>query len=123
MELLFLITTIVFIILISLYLACYLTHISQSFRGSKWNKYGNYFDFVRQFRKFDDWENSTIFKYSFFGKGELHDNYYIHASIFRFDDKGMILDPMSFLAVCVFLRIERKRLIKLTQPIKPQWKW
>ena len=84
------------IVCILMFLVSYSVHRSQVLdEGVGWG-YGNFEDFIREFNK-RQWEKDGTYKKSFFGVGDRHGLDHIHASIIKFDGKGMILDPISYL--------------------------
>jgi len=63
--------------------------------ANEWGK-GNFDNFRTEFNK-RKWERNKLFPYSWFDQSNiLYDQNYIHASIIKFDGKGMILDFISY---------------------------
>jgi hypothetical protein len=55
--------------------------------------YGNFKKYKREFNKYNNWTTNSLFPNSLFGGGDFDErlNYYLHASIIKFDGKGMVL--------------------------------
>lgn len=66
--------------------------------------YGNWNDFMSEFAKVE-WTRNSRNRDSFWGdKWQSLGDTYIHASIIKFNKKGMILDYWSFIKFEIFLR-------------------
>lgn len=84
------------------------THLDMTISESKHFKYGNYSKFIQQFESYTKWIPDYNHK-SFFGLGTEHSSFYIHASIFKFNDKGMLLRPISYFKVKWYINSQLKK--------------
>ena len=103
--LLILSTTIIIVSLI-MFIILWTTHIAQVREFTdEWGR-GSYKTFIREFKKYE-WKRSEKFPTSFFC-GTL-DSSKIHADIIKFEGKGMVLDPWSYLRFCIFIQRNRQK--------------
>lgn len=97
---------IVFIIL-SLWGIAWSVHISMTKSDNDINGWGNFNSFFKEYKKYDKWKIKKRWKYSFFGE---ESNYKIHADIIKFNNCGMLLDPISFIQFKIWSREEWMKL-------------
>ena len=96
-----LVTMLMFIVgvFIVVYGIFWVVHINMTKESTQKYGWGNYETFLREFKKCN-WENrgweESLFDYE--------TNSQLHASIIKFKGKGMLLDPLSYLRVVIFVR-------------------
>lgn len=85
------------------------------------NGWGNYKKFKKEFNKYE-WDLDNTFTDSLFNYSQ---GGYLHASIYRFDNKGMIMiDPISYLLSVIYInKYIRKHRIKIVKIKKEIIKW
>lgn len=91
-------------LLFILYMATWFSHYVMTKSNAKAWGFGTYKKFLSEFSK-KEWERDVNYSWSFFGKNwsGVRRLDYIHACIIKFDDKGMVLNPLSYLLVIAFL--------------------
>jgi len=76
------------------------THREMTTHNCEYWNYANFPTFLREFSS-RKWQYKKEWRYSFFSeKGDRNDH--IHADIIKFDGKGMVLYPWSFLRFMVW---------------------
>ncbi len=87
-------------------LILWVVHISmtkEDVHSKSWG-WGSYSLFLREFNKMKDWRSESWGYSLFCGNGYPRDGY-LHASVIRFNQTGMVIrDPISYLRVQLFIR-------------------
>lgn len=114
------IISIVLIILI-IFLAMYMTHISMVDENCKISGWGNYKQFKKEFIKYE-WEGDIYHKTSVFC---YKDNSQCHADIYKFNGIGMKMKtPWDYILTCIYIRKYIKDNKLLPNPDKVNnYKW
>lgn len=82
---------------------------------------GDFDTFIREFYKYDKWRFDDRWGGSYFGEHGINGiGYKIHADIIMFENKGMILDMLSFYKYKKWLKATMKRIRKVS---KKETKW
>jgi hypothetical protein len=80
---------------VALCLVPWMTHIEMVHKYTDKNANGNFEQFLREFNS-RSWERKDRWRQSYFGiEAEYYTNE-IHADVIKFDEVGMILDPISY---------------------------
>jgi len=85
--------------LVIIYIMLWIVHIEMTKENTQKYGWGNYEKFLREFKKYN-WENGGWEKSLF----DYETNSQLHASIIKFEGKGMLLDPISYLRTVIFVR-------------------
>jgi hypothetical protein len=107
----------IFVILFTLFVfivfSCvfWTTHIGMVKENVNEYGYANFKTFLNEFNKYD-WVRQDHWEYSYFGTGDEYNKYYIHADIIKFNGKGMILYPHSYIQFKIWSY--KNRIIKTT---------
>ncbi len=89
---------------ITIFLVFYSTHISMNKNREYIYGYANFKTFLKEFNK-KTWIREARWPYSYFTKE--YDSNKIHASIIQFDNKGMILYPLSYIRFSIWNYLNR----------------
>lgn len=79
--------------------------------------YGNFKQFKKEFNKIE-WRYDSLFPSSFFCADPRGTE--IHAGVIKFNNKGMVLTPLAYIPVHIFLYRMKKR-TKFTKKYKNLW--
>jgi hypothetical protein len=103
--------------------ACWISHLEMTRSDRYPCGWGNYRTFKREFYK-KEWKANIAWKSSLFNKDEDlygHDHNYLHAGIFKFDGKGMMMrTPWDYILANLLIRKEAKKQL-VAQKVKVDW--
>jgi len=117
-------------VLIIYYISNYISHVVMSLTEGTDFGFSNFLKFLKYFKAYKDWKvnEDWVDIYHFFGnKIIFHCDYQIYAGIIKFNNKCMILDPISFILFDIWKRYKWKKMYAMQyniQKIKPKLiKW
>lgn len=118
LTLIFLLSTSLLIMLM-LFSIFWLTHRSMTINNSDTWGYGTFKNFKIAFSILD-WERDEAYPESYFGGGEEYYKNKIHAEIIKFEGKGMVLYPWSYIK---FIFWSKKNSLNKQNNIKKRVNW